>query len=151
MKISIIAVGKMRRGAEQELLDDYLKRVPWEVSIKEVEEKKSLPPEKLKEKEAELLLAEVPKGAIIVALDERGKNISSEDFSVRIKKWQEESGNIAFLIGGADGHGKMVKERANFLLSLGNMTWPHMMVRPMLAEQLYRSYTIMKGHPYHRG
>ena len=113
--------------------------------------KKRLSSDELKRQEAELLLAAVPAGAIVVALDERGKALPSEAFAARIGDWRDRgAGDLAFLIGGADGHGDAVRARADFLLAFGPMTWPHMLVRGMLAEQLYRAQQILAGHPYHR-
>jgi 23S rRNA (pseudouridine1915-N3)-methyltransferase len=90
-------------------------------------------------------------GLVVVALDERGKALASEAFARRIAGWRDGGAqDLAFLIGGADGHAPAVRERADFLLSLGPMTWPHLMVRAMLAEQLYRAQQILAGHPYHR-
>jgi 23S rRNA (pseudouridine1915-N3)-methyltransferase len=86
-----------------------------------------------------------------VALDERGKALPSEAFAAKIGDWRDRgAGDLAFLIGGADGHGDAVRARADFLLAFGPMTWPHMLVRGMLAEQLYRAQQILAGHPYHR-
>jgi 23S rRNA (pseudouridine1915-N3)-methyltransferase len=152
MKITIAAIGRERHASPTEnLFKEYKKRIPWDIQIKESEERKSLPQAQLMEKEAEMLLASVPNGAKIIALDEHGKILSSEEFASLIAKYQEQGCNhIAFLIGGAAGHGNAVKQRADFTLSLGKMTWPHMMVRAMLSEQLYRAYTILTGHPYHR-
>ncbi len=101
-------------------------------------------------REGELLLAALPDRALVVALDERGKNVSSADFAKLIAKWQSSGSTIAFLIGGADGHGDPVRARADNLLALGTMTWPHLLVRAMLCEQLYRAQQILAGHPYHR-
>jgi 23S rRNA (pseudouridine1915-N3)-methyltransferase len=152
MKITIAAIGKDRHSSSTDnLFKEYKKRIPWIVELKEFEERKSLPPQQLMEKEAELLLSSVHSGAKVIALDERGQNISSEEFAALIAKWQEQGcSNIAFLIGGAAGHGEEVRKRADFTLSLGKMTWPHMMVRALLSEQLYRAYTILTGHPYHK-
>ena len=101
-------------------------------------------------REGELLLAAVPERALVVALDERGKHVSSADFAKLIGKWGSSGSTIAFLIGGADGHGDAVRARADHLLALGTMTWPHLLVRAMLCEQLYRAQQILAGHPYHR-
>src|SRR5690606_29168981 len=126
-------------------------RLPWEVTIREVEEKKKLPHSQLKEREAELLLQTIPPHTKIIALDEHGKQMDSPSFANTLKNWQDEGEHsFAFLIGGAYGHGKAVLDKADLLLSFGKMTWPHMLVRPMLIEQLYRAYTIMVGHPYHK-
>ncbi|PIR39811.1 MAG: 23S rRNA (pseudouridine(1915)-N(3))-methyltransferase RlmH [Alphaproteobacteria bacterium CG11_big_fil_rev_8_21_14_0_20_39_49] len=152
MKVLIAAIGKDKRSsATFQLFEEYKKRIKWNVELKEFEHKKNLPPEILKEKEASLLLQSVEPSAKIIVLDENGKNLSSEEFASLIKTWQDEgSSNLAFLIGGAAGHGKEVLEKADFKLSFGKLTWPHMMVRAMLSEQLYRASSIIAGHPYHR-
>ena len=88
---------------------------------------------------------------MVIALDERGKNLTSADLARKLGQWRDEGrADVAFLIGGADGHGPGVKERADLVLSLGAMTWPHMLVRALLAEQLFRAQCILEGHPYHR-
>jgi len=151
MNVTIVAVGRAKKGPVQTLFDEYRKRLPWRLELIEVEEKRPLDPETLKRREAELLLAKVPERAFMVALDERGKLLDSPDFSAKIETWGEQGGGqIAFLIGGADGHDDSVRNQAKFLLSLGKMTWPHMLVRAMLAEQIYRAWSISAGHPYHR-
>ncbi len=152
MKVTIAAIGREKKSSPtSEIFSDYLKRLPWDVELREFEEKKSLPPALLMEKEAQMLLGAAPSSAKVIALDEHGKNLSSEEFAAQLAKWQEHgSSHFVFMIGGAAGHGQAVKDRADMLLSLGKMTWPHMMVRSMLAEQLYRAHTILTGHPYHR-
>jgi 23S rRNA (pseudouridine1915-N3)-methyltransferase len=98
-----------------------------------------------------LLADAVPKGATIIVLDQRGKTLSSEDFATRLGRWQDEGvGDLAFIIGGADGLDPAWRQRAALVLSLGAMTWPHVLARVMLAEQLYRAQSILAGHPYHR-
>jgi len=160
MKLLICAVGRAKPSPERELTADYLSRVkaaggPIGITgadLTEVEEKKKLPPAELKAREGELLLGAVPAGAAIVALDERGKSLSSEEFASLVAKWRDEgTPALACLIGGADGHGQAVRDRAALTLSFGKATWPHMLVRVLLAEQLYRAVTILAGHPYHRG
>lgn len=147
MKLFLIAVGKMRSGPEQALMQEYFKRLPWGVQLKEVEEKRKLSGEALKEAEGKLLLDAVPKGARIIALDEKGKQFTSREFAAKL----EGLGSVvALLIGGADGHSAEVKKRAGLLLSFGSLTYPHMLMRAMLAEQLYRAWSIRNGHPYHR-
>jgi 23S rRNA (pseudouridine1915-N3)-methyltransferase len=151
MNLSIIAVGRSKPGAERGLLDDYRKRLPWKLDIVEVEEKRPLDAATLRQREAELLLAKAPQGAVVVALDQRGQAITSEALSERLTGWRDSGkSRVCFLIGGATGHGDAVRERADFLFSLGNLTWPHMLVRAMLAEQLYRAWSISANHPYHR-
>lgn len=150
MRIVIAAVGRARAGEARTLYDDYISRLPWQVTLREVEEKRKLPPPELKAREAELLLAKLPDGAAAVALDEGGKALSSRAFAKRIGSWRDEGRDLAFLIGGADGLGANVLRRADLTLSLGSMTWPHLLVRVLLAEQLYRASSILAGHPYHR-
>jgi 23S rRNA (pseudouridine1915-N3)-methyltransferase len=151
MKIWLAAVGRARAGAARDLYDEYARRMTWPLALKEVEVRKRASPAELKRLEAELLLAAVPNAATIVALDERGTALSSEKFADRLGAWRDGGvADVAFLIGGADGHGEAVGKRADLLLALGPMTWPHLMVRAMLAEQLYRAQQILAGHPYHR-
>ncbi len=151
MDMVIAAVGRIRRGPVKELFDDYVRRLTWTVTLKEVEERAPLPPEALKRKEAELILAALPDRAFTVALDERGKQYTSTDFARQIGRWREQSGGpLAFLIGGADGLHQSVLDAADATLSLGAMTWPHRLARCLLVEQLYRAHSILSGHPYHR-
>jgi 23S rRNA (pseudouridine1915-N3)-methyltransferase len=155
MRILVAAVGRGRSGPEQALFDAYRRRLSWPVALKEVEERRKLPAAQLMLREGELLLAALPKapaGLFVVALDPRGKALSSEDLARRLADWRDRgTGELAFLIGGADGHSEAVRRRADFLLSFGPMTWPHLLARAMLAEQLYRAQQILAGHPYHRG
>ncbi len=141
----------MKAGATQELYELYAARLRWRITLKEVEERRPLPPEALKQQEGELLLAALPRGARIIALDERGKTMSSRDFAELLGRWQDEGvQDLAFLVGGADGLSKAARQAAEVILSLGRMTWPHMLVRGLLAEQLFRAESILSGHPYHR-
>jgi 23S rRNA (pseudouridine1915-N3)-methyltransferase len=154
MKLRIIAVGRIKAGPEQALFEHYAARVRPAIVLKEVEEKRPLSAAELKAREAELLLAALDEGKgkrAVVVLDERGKTLTSREFATRLQRFEDDgAGEIAFLIGGADGHGQAALDRADFKLSFGAMTWPHMMVRAMLAEQLYRAQAILSGHPYHR-
>lgn len=151
MRTTILAMGKWKKGPEQALFDTYCARMRPSPVLKEFDVRKKLSGAELKQAEAELLLDNVPKGAVIVALDERGKSMSSREFAGKIEKWQDQGrGDITFIIGGADGLDETVRARADLLISFGAMTWPHMLVRPMLAEQLFRSSAILSGHPYHR-
>ena len=147
----ILAMGKWKKGAEKDLFDTYCARMRPAPVLKELDVRKKLSGPELKQAEADLLLNAVPNGAVVVALDERGKTISSRDFAGKIGQWQDRGvGDIAFIIGGADGLDETVRQRADLLISFGSMTWPHMLVRPMLAEQLFRADAILSGHPYHR-
>ena len=102
-------------------------------------------------REGELLLKAIPQSAIIIALDERGEKLRSTNFANKVSAWQDQGVvNLVFLIGGADGYDEKIKSRAHYLISFGDMTWPHMMVRAMLCEQLYRASAILSGHPYHK-
>ena len=151
MRIHIVAVGRAKRGPEKDLFDAYLGRMRWPVKLHEVEEKKPLSGPELKAREADLLLGAVPDGAVVIALDERGKAMGSVDLSRRLSDWQDMGrSEIAFVIGGADGLDDRVRQRADLMLCFGKLTWPHMLVRAMLAEQVYRCQQIQAGHPYHR-
>jgi len=151
MRLSIIAVGRLKSGPHEALARHYAERLSAPPSIREVEEKRPLPPPELKEREAALLLAAVPQGATVVALDARGKMLTSEQLAERLARWQQQGvGELAFLIGGAEGLADPVRQKADLVLSLGPMTWPHLLARGMLLEQLYRAQQILAGHPYHR-
>jgi 23S rRNA (pseudouridine1915-N3)-methyltransferase len=156
MRIVICAVGRARAGPLRTLFEDYAGRIDGtrlfgRLELREVEERRALPAPELKSREAELLSAALPKGATVVALDARGQTMTSEVFAARLAKWRDGGvADLAFVIGGADGLDKTLLAKANLALSLGAMTWPHLLVRAMLAEQIYRAATILQGHPYHR-
>jgi 23S rRNA (pseudouridine1915-N3)-methyltransferase len=151
MNIVIAAVGRAKASPERDLFDAYLARLPWRVALKEIEIRKEADGDIRRAKEGDALLAAVPAGATVVALDERGRNDTSVQFAERLRAWRDGGARaVAFLIGGADGHADAVRTRADALVSFGAMTWPHMLVRAMLAEQIYRAHTILSGHPYHR-
>ncbi|HYM71579.1 MAG TPA: 23S rRNA (pseudouridine(1915)-N(3))-methyltransferase RlmH [Stellaceae bacterium] len=151
MRTVILAIGRQRRGPLGELQAAYAKRLVPSVAIVELEEKRKLPPAALKAREAELILAALPAGARLVALDEHGAVWSSRELADRFAQWRDQGvGTLAFAIGGAEGLGAAVIERAEAVLSLGAMTWPHLLVRSLLLEQLYRAQQILAGHPYHR-
>ena len=145
----------MKPGPERALLDDYMSRFDrtgralglGPAQMHEVEDRKGGG----MDAEAQLLDRAVPKGAVIVALDERGKLLSSPDFSDKLAGWRDTGrGDVAFVIGGADGIAPALRDRAEFRLSFGKMVWPHMLARVMLSEQLYRAASILAGAPYHR-
>ena len=144
-------MGRLRHGPLYYLQTDYAKRLFPPASITEVEEKRKLSPAELKVREAELLLAARPAGALLVALDRIGQPWSSRELADRLATWRDRGvGTIAFAIGGAEGLGQAVLDNGDAILSLGTMTWPHLLVRTMLLEQLYRAQQILAGHPYHR-
>lgn len=154
MRILICAVGRWKAGPMRDIFEDYRRRLIWPVELKEVEEKRGLPEPQLRVREAELLLAALPRkreDLTVVALDAGGQNLGSEDFARRIARWRDQGRDtLAFLIGGASGHGPAALETADLVLALGAMTWPHLLVRGMVMEQLYRAQQILAGHPYHR-
>ena len=156
MRVHVCAVGRIRADQpERAIFEDYHMRFnrtgkplalgPM-VEI-EVEDKKGGG----MEAEAELLSRAVPAGAMLVTLDERGRVLSSPEFAAELAKWRDGGRqDVAFVIGGADGIAPSLRARADFSISFGKMVWPHMLVRVMLAEQLYRAATILAGGPYHR-
>jgi 23S rRNA (pseudouridine1915-N3)-methyltransferase len=150
MRLAIVAVGRQRAGPLKELERHYAERVTFPLVIREVEEKRKLSPGEMKAREAELLLDAVPKGAVLVALDGRGTQLSSADFAKRLDTWRQSAAELAFVIGGAEGLHESVLKKASLVLSLGAMTWPHLLARGMLLEQIYRAQQILAGHPYHR-
>ena len=151
MRVTLAAVGRAKAGPTRDLFDHYAGRLAWPIALREVEAGRSLPPQALKQKEGEKLLAAVPERARVVALDEGGRLLDSEDLARQIGTWRD-GGNrdLAILIGGPLGLDSAVLARADLTLALGRMTWPHQLVRGLIAEQLYRAETILSGHPYHR-
>lgn len=151
MKLLVAAVGRGRSGPERDLFDDYRRRLTWPLTLREVEERRPLAPDQRISREGDLLAAQIPEGAVTVVLDQRGKSLDSEGLAAALGGWRDGGrGWVVFLIGGADGHDERMRGRADLLLSLGPMTWPHMLVRALLAEQIYRSECILSNHPYHR-
>jgi len=156
MRIFVVAAGRARGTPEDALFAEYAKRLrtaPARIGPLESREieTKSKAPAARKIEEAEKLRAQIPDGTLLVALDPRGKPLSTEDFARQLARWRDDStGSVAFVIGGADGLDESLVREARFRLSLGSMTWPHMLARAMLAEQLWRAASILAGHPYHR-
>lgn len=137
LKFSILAYGKAGRGAESELVGRYLKRIPWGASVAELADGAPIPP--------------APPQSRTVVLDERGTALASEALAERLGKWRDEGvREVRFLLGPADGHRPETRQAADLVLALGPATWPHLLARAMLAEQLYRAWSILTGHPYHR-
>ena len=155
MRVHVCAVGRLRSGPERALVNDYLERFNragralalGPVLEHEVEDRKGGG----MAAEAALLARAIPDGALLVVLDERGQTMPSPAFAGRIAQWRDEGrADLAFAIGGADGLDPTLRARAALALSFGAMVWPHMLVRAMLAEQLYRAASILSGGPYHR-
>jgi 23S rRNA (pseudouridine1915-N3)-methyltransferase len=148
VKINIVAIGKFKDGANKELFETYKKRVPWEIKLKELALKGG---GLKKEKEGELLLQSACNKSKIIALDEGGKMLSSREFSTMIQRYRDNGDrNLSFIIGGAEGLSGDVKNKSDLILSFGKMTFPHMMIRGFLMEQIYRAYTLINNHPYHK-
>jgi 23S rRNA (pseudouridine1915-N3)-methyltransferase len=155
MKIRIIALGRAKAGPEKSLVETYRKRLTWPSDLIELEARKGITGGELMAAEAELIEKALGTKAsakrVIIALDERGQNLPSRDFAKRITALGNQGyGELVFIIGGADGLAPSIRDRAGLLLSFGSMTWPHMLVRVLLMEQIYRAQTIIAGHPYHR-
>ena len=152
MKVILLAVGKCRDKAVLSLCDEYTKRLKayWPTDVAEVIAKVSSSDAEHQEIE-KYLAKQSPNGLRIIALDERGKQFSSRDFSQKLTHF-EETGcqTLVFIIGGADGHTDALRDKADLLLGLSKFTLPHMLVRPVILEQIYRAATIKDGHPYHR-
>lgn len=155
MKLHLIAVGRLRAGPEKSLIDEYVTRFERSgralslgpLNVVEVEDRKGGG----MAAEGALLAKAVPDGAVLVVMDERGKLVSSPQFANRIADWRDAGrSDLAFVIGGADGVDPALRARADFVLSFGQMVWPHMLARVMLSEQLYRAASILAGAPYHR-
>lgn len=155
MRLHLCAVGRLRAGPERALLDDYLERCDrtgrplglGPATVHEVEDRKGGGPEA----EAALLSRAIPQGAFVVAMDERGRTLTSPGFAAELARVRDSGRqDMAFLIGGADGLSPALRARAELVLSFGPMVWPHLLARVMLAEQLYRAATILSGGPYHR-
>ena len=138
MLLHILARGKIGRTSEAELVDRYLKRITWPTRVSELPDRGGNAPP-------------LPPSSVMVLLDERGEALSSIAFAKRLEGWRDGGKREArFLIGAADGHDDSARSEADLLLSFGPATWPHMLARAMLAEQLFRATAILAGHPYHR-
>ena len=155
MRVHLVAVGRMRSGPERTLVEDYVTRFDrtgralglGPLTEHEVEDKKGGG----MEAEGELIARALPAGAMLVTMDERGRVMSSPEFAEALAKWRDAGRqDVTFVIGGADGIAPSLRAKADFSVSFGAMVWPHMLVRVMLAEQLYRAATILAGSPYHR-
>jgi len=150
MRVTIAAVGRDRSGPARDLFDEYCRRCSWPIRLVEVAPRSAIPIERRLAEEGARLAAAIPREAALIALDQRGRLLGSRAFATRLDAWQQRRGDLAFLIGGPDGLAEDLIERAELVLALGRLTWPHRLVRVLLAEQLYRASTILAGHPYHR-
>lgn len=155
MRVAIVSVGHKMPAWVQSGYKEYVKRLPPEIKV----ELSELKPEdrtsgktvdKAKALEGERILAAIAPGATVLALDEKGRTLTTQGLSVMLSGWMRDATHPAFVIGGADGLSEQVMERADKIISLSAMTLPHGLVRVVLAEQLYRAWSILAGHPYHR-
>ena len=138
MLLHIVARGKIGRSPEADLVERYVKRMPWPTKLTELPERGGKMPE-------------MPTNSMNVVLDERGQALSSMELARKLEAWRDSGKReVRFLIGAADGHDEQQRHNADLLLSFGRATWPHLLVRAMLAEQLFRATSILANHPYHR-
>jgi 23S rRNA (pseudouridine1915-N3)-methyltransferase len=152
LRILVIAVGRLRAGPELELYRHYAARLNWAVAVKEIAAAAGGTAAVARARDGAALLAALPPGARAVALDAGGELLTSEGLAARLGGWRDSGlDTLAFLIGGAEGLDDKLRARADLLLAFGRVTWPHLLMRGMLAEQLYRAQQILAGHPYHRG
>ena len=138
MLLHIVARGKIGRSPEAELVERYLKRISWPTKVTELPDRGGNVPS-------------LPPNSVTIVLDERGKALSSTELAAKLESWRDGGKReVRFLIGAADGHDEKQRGAADVLLSFGQATWPHLLVRAMLAEQLFRATSILANHPYHR-
>lgn len=159
MRLVIAAVGRLKQGPERELAERYAKRASetgralgWRpVEVIELRESRAQETDKRKLEESIALANVIPEGSTIIVLEERGESLDSASFAAKLRGWSDAGQPaLSFLIGGPDGLAASLRDRAKLHLAFGAATWPHQMVRIMLLEQLYRTATILSGHPYHR-
>ena len=159
MQISVFAVGRMKKGPEQELVSRYFDRFSKLApslglsfqNVHEIVESRSQNANQRMEEEGENLLGTLQEGSRLIVLDERGKSMTSVQFAHKLQDWRDAGcKHLTIALGGPDGHCEKVRTRADLLLSFGAMTWPHQIARILLSEQIYRAATILSGHPYHR-
>jgi len=160
MRVVIIAVGRLKQGPERELAETYRARAQAvgralgmrEIEIIEIRESRAADAERRRVEESIAIANVIPEGATTVVLDQRGDSLHSEALASLLREWRaEDRPAVCFVIGGADGLAASLRESAKLRLAFGAATWPHQLVRIMLLEQLYRSSSILAGHPYHRG
>ena len=154
MKISIIAVGQRQPRWADDAVTEFLKRFPADFSVTlrqlKPEPRDGRPPERIRSVEGERLRAALPTGCVTVALDERGRDLTSAAFAEQLGRWRDQGDSPAFVIGGPDGLTEEFRQGAHLLLRVSSMTLPHALARVLLVEQLYRGWSILSRHPYHR-
>lgn len=159
MRVIFAGIGRLKAGSERALFDRYVERIGKAgralgvTGVDEIEivESRAPAPDQRKAEEAASLLAALPRGVLLIALDESGKAPTSSTFARSFETWKDTGAPaVAFALGGPDGHGPALIAAARAVLALGPMTWPHQIARVLIAEQVYRAITILSGHPYHR-
>ena len=159
MRLVVVSIGRLKQGPERELADRYFERFDEagrklgfrELVVHEIPESRARDAATRMAEEAAAIAAHLPEKSILVALDERGDNLDSANFSRQLGRWRDEAvAQAIFAIGGADGLSPDLRRKAKLEIAFGSATWPHQMVRVMLLEQIYRAATILAGHPYHR-
>jgi 23S rRNA (pseudouridine1915-N3)-methyltransferase len=159
MRVLVLAVGRMKSGAEAELAERYRKRAAQagrnlglrDIEIIEIKESRAPETAKRRIEESIALATLIPDGAVMVLLDEKGPSLGSGEIAQKIRAWRDGGlGELVFLLGGPDGVAQSLREKAALTLAFGPATWPHQLARVMLLEQIYRAITILSGHPYHR-
>ena len=151
MHITLLTAGKIRGQLEEPLLNQYIRQCGWSINIREIQAPKYLSGTDLQNAEAKLFEPLLQQSERIIALDERGKNMKSLAFANLLGAWRDDGiRKLTLIIGGADGLSSDIRHTANLVLSFGTLTWPHRLVRVMAAEQLYRAWSILNHHPYHR-
>lgn len=154
MKITLVTVDLRCPGWAAEACDDYLSRFPrdWKVEAKAVREepRRGQPKEKLMAAEAERIRKALPKGAVLVTLDEHGRDLTTMQFARQLDAWQSEGSPVAFVIGGTDGIDPALKKESRLMIRISSMTLPHALAKVLLCEQLYRAWSVLNNHPYHR-
>jgi 23S rRNA (pseudouridine1915-N3)-methyltransferase len=159
MRLMIAAVGRLKAGPERELAErfrDRAARIGSALGIRDIEiidirESRARETERRLVEEAVAVATLIPDGAVTVLLDAKGENLASEAFAAQLRAWRDGGRpSLCFVIGGADGAGAALRQRADLVLAFGAATWPHQLVRIMLMEQIYRALTMLSGHPYHR-
>jgi len=146
MKLRLISIGRDRSQLFEPAVQEYAARVRKQLPLELVELKE----QPSRDKEAELVLARLAPRELLVCLDERGKLLSSPELATRLGRWRDESRDVAFVIGGDEGHAESVRQRAELVWSLSPLVMPHRLARVVVAEQLYRALTILRGEPYHK-
>jgi 23S rRNA (pseudouridine1915-N3)-methyltransferase len=159
MRVSVLAIGRLKAGPETELCERYRKRALQagrqlglkDIEIVEIRESRADSPDKRQLEEAIALSNVIPEGAAVVVLDETGESLGSAGLTEKVRLWRDEGRPaLVFVVGGPDGLARSIRDKAHLILAFGAATWPHQLARIMLLEQIYRAVTILAGHPYHR-